>query len=96
MTSRYRILLVEDNEADVFLVRRALDKLGLPHDLQVARDGEEALAILGRTGQSPADKSPGLILLDLNLPRIDGFEVLSRIREAPDLARTPVISPDFF
>jgi CheY-like chemotaxis protein len=86
-----RILLVDDNEGDVFLVRRALEKLGLPHELQIVRDGEEAVAFLKRAAREPAVLSPAVIVLDLNLPRIDGFAVLAQIRGTPSFSRTPVV-----
>ncbi len=86
----FRILLVEDNPNDIEITRRALEKGQLKNELTIARDGQEALDILfghsgGRTSQ------PGLILLDLNLPRVDGREVLSRIKSDPVLRRIPVI-----
>jgi CheY-like chemotaxis protein len=82
-----RILLAEDNDGDVFLVRRALQKRGLSHDLVVTHNGEEALAWLAaNTGPQP-----DLILLDLNLPRIDGGQVLSHIRKSDAFSRTPII-----
>jgi CheY-like chemotaxis protein len=85
-----RILLIEDSDADVFLVRRALNGV-LPYELQLARDGEAAFGFLDGWADDPAAEWPDLILLDLNLPRIDGFQVLSRIRQNPRLAAIPVI-----
>lgn len=66
-----RILLAEDNDGDIFLVRRALEKKGVVHELTVVRDGEEALKLLERTENDPKF---GLILLDLNLPKVDGLK----------------------
>ena len=86
-----RILLAEDNDGDVFLVRRALEKRGLVHELTVARNGEEALNLLNHSEQGPEAEALNLILLDLNLPKIDGIQVLSRIRKAEVLRGTPVI-----
>ena len=86
-----RILLAEDNDGDVYLVRRALERNGLPYTLVVARNGEEALALLRETEQGPVGAMPELILLDLNLPRIDGAQVLSHIRKSEAFKRTPVI-----
>ena len=83
-----RILLVEDNAGDVFLVRRALEKQGLHHDLIVAQNGEAALQLLD---QAALDAAPELVLLDLNLPKVTGTQVLSHIRETASLATTPVI-----
>jgi len=86
-----RILLAEDNDGDIFLVRRALEKRGVPHQLTVARNGEEALELLDRAEKSPSSEAPKLILLDLNLPKIDGAQVLSRIRKTNAFSATPVI-----
>jgi chemotaxis family two-component system response regulator Rcp1 len=86
-----RILLAEDNEGDVFLVRRALDKKGLAHELTIARNGEEALRLLDQAEREPKSAAPDLILLDLNLPKIDGIQVLSRVRKVEALTATPVI-----
>lgn len=87
-----RILLAEDNDGDVFLVRRALEKRGISHELVVAHNGEEALAWLdGHSGEVHRDSTPHLILLDLNLPRIDGAQLLSHIRKSDWFSRTPVI-----
>lgn len=93
MTERKtRILLAEDNDGDVFLVRRALEKRSILHELAVARNGEEALAWLeGHSGEEKRDSAPDLILLDLNLPRIDGAQLLSHIRKSDWFCRTPVI-----
>lgn len=84
-----RILLAEDNDGDVFLVRRALQRRGVPHELTVAHNGEEAMIWL--RGNSGEDAGPDLILLDLNLPRIDGAQLLSYIRKSDSFSRTPVI-----
>jgi CheY-like chemotaxis protein len=85
------ILLVEDNHVDVTLTQEALREGKIKNNLQVARDGEEALAYLYR--QEPFTKAtrPDLILLDLNLPRVDGREVLAKIKEDKDLRRIPVV-----
>lgn len=83
------ILLVEDNPADVEITRRALRKGELRNRLTLARNGQEALDILfGHNGSAPL---PGLILLDLNLPGVDGREVLEKIKADPKLKRIPVI-----
>ena len=90
-----RILLAEDNDGDVFLVRRALEKRGLSHELVVAHNGEEALAWLDAhsdpENRDDCDVPPDLILLDLNLPRINGGQLLSHIRKCDTFSRTPVI-----
>jgi len=86
-----RILLAEDNEGDIFLVRRALEKRGLSFQLAVAHNGEEALRLLDAAEAGPTADVPTLILLDLNLPRVDGGEILARLRKTPVFSKTPVI-----
>jgi CheY-like chemotaxis protein len=78
------ILLVEDNAGDVFLVRRAIEKQGLKHEISVAGNGEIALQML-------QDCAPDLILLDLNLPKVTGAQVLLHLRNTTAFAKTPVI-----
>jgi len=85
---RLKILLVEDNEADVWLFTEAFKSLNIGHDLEVALDGAEAI---GRLESGDPSKLPDLILLDINMPKVDGFEVLSFIRADPRLCATPVI-----
>jgi two-component system response regulator len=86
-----RILLAEDNLGDVLLVQYALKTYEIPHELQVVRDGDEALAIIEHMGGPDGIPCPDLILLDLNLPKVDGSEVLSRFRKHPQCAQVPVI-----
>lgn len=85
------ILLVEDNAADVRLTEEVVRKTGKTCSLRVARDGEQALQMLRREGQYHDQPRPDLILLDLNLPRKDGREVLAEVKEDPDLRRIPVV-----
>ena len=88
------ILLVEDNPDDVEITRRALTRSRLANDLHVTRDGQEALDFLFRLGQygNGADTPrPDLILLDLNLPKVNGIEVLERIRANEHVSIIPVI-----
>jgi chemotaxis family two-component system response regulator Rcp1 len=88
------ILLVEDNSADVKITQRALRESGLPVELIVVRDGQEAVEYLLRQGkgtETSAWRSPDLILLDINLPRMSGREVLERIRTTPSLRAVPVV-----
>ena len=85
------LLLVEDNYGDVLLTQEACQNTRMPNNLAVAGDGEEALAMLRREGRYADHPRPDLILLDLNLPRMDGREVLQTIKSDPALQRIPVI-----
>jgi two-component system response regulator len=88
------ILLVEDEEAHAELTRRAIRKAGNANRIEVVSDGEQALDYLfnrGKYADSTLYPAPGLILLDIKLPGIDGIEVLKQIKEHPDLKRIPVI-----
>jgi len=85
------ILLVEDNPADVALTEEALQESKLSNRLMVAEDGVEALAMLRRQGAHANLPKPDLILLDLNLPRMDGREVLAEIKKDDSLRRIPVV-----
>src|SRR6516165_7876468 len=83
------ILLAEDNPADIYLIREALREHGVDCAVQVACDGQEVLAIISRGDSHPTGLD--LIILDLNLPRHDGIEILQKLREAPEFARVPVV-----
>lgn len=85
------ILLVEDNAADVRLTEEALREGKVRNNLHVARDGMEALEFLKRQGKHAKATRPDLILLDLNLPRRDGREVLAEIKNDPELKMIPVV-----
>jgi CheY-like chemotaxis protein len=85
-----RILLAEDNPADVYLIRAALEEHGIDCPVQVAADGQEVLRIIGEEG-ALAETQLGLIILDLNLPRHDGIEILERLRQTERLAHVPVV-----
>jgi CheY-like chemotaxis protein len=85
------ILLVEDNPGDVRLTREALAEARVQNTLSVASDGIEALDFLHRRGGFEAATRPDLILLDLNLPRKDGRELLAEIKIDPELKRIPVV-----
>lgn len=91
MNNRFIIFLVEDNPADVRLTQEALVNGKVQHELHVASDGEEAMAFLRRQESFRQAPRPDLILLDLNLPRKDGREVLAEIKADPDLMAIPVI-----
>jgi CheY-like chemotaxis protein len=93
-TNSVEILLVEDNPQDLALAQRALRKANLANRIQVARDGAEALDFLFCEGAYAARKiedAPNLILLDLKLPKVDGLEVLKRIKADPRTALIPVV-----
>jgi chemotaxis family two-component system response regulator Rcp1 len=85
------ILLVEDNAGDIRLTQEAFKENKINNNLSVARDGVEALAFLRRQGNYAQAAKPDLILLDLNLPRMDGREVLSELKSDPELKRIPVV-----
>jgi two-component system, chemotaxis family, response regulator Rcp1 len=91
-TSRpVEILLVEDNPGDVRLTREALTEAKVRNNLYVASDGVQAIAFLRREGEFAGSVRPDLILLDLNLPRKDGREVLEEIKADPALRQIPVV-----
>jgi chemotaxis family two-component system response regulator Rcp1 len=85
------ILLVEDNPGDVRLTREALRGAKVANDLRVVGDGEEAIEYLRRRGRYVDAPRPDIVLLDLNLPRLDGRDVLIDIKSDPDLAKIPII-----
>src|SRR5687768_12986506 len=85
------ILLVEDNPGDVRLAREALKDSKISNVIHVARDGVEAMDYLHRNGRFASEPAPDLVLLDLNLPRMDGREVLARIKSEETLKRIPVV-----
>ncbi|MCU1336957.1 MAG: transcriptional regulator [Bryobacterales bacterium] len=85
------VLLAEDNEADANLTVAALLDATVPNRIHQVWDGEEALAFVRRTGPYTNAPRPDLVLLDLNLPRIDGFKVLAKMKADPDLRKIPVV-----
>jgi len=93
-TNIVEILIVEDNQQDLELARRALQKANLANRLHVARDGQEALDFLfceGAYSERKIENGPKVILLDLKLPKVDGLEVLQRIKNDPRTKLIPVI-----
>lgn len=84
-----RLLLAEDNPADVYLMEAALELAAMPVMMTVARDGREVMDQLDEL--KVTSRLPDLVLLDLNMPRMNGFEVLTAIRRDPVLAHLPVV-----
>lgn len=91
---RQVFLLAEDSESDVFLMQRAFSASGIPNPVKVVSDGEEAIAYLageGRFSNRQEFPLPAVVLLDLNMPRKNGFEVLEWMRSQPTMKRIVVI-----
>jgi DNA-binding response OmpR family regulator len=87
-----RILIAEDNEADVFLVKASLEEAGFAFDLHVASDGEEVLRLVERVdGDGDGAWCPEIVILDLNLPRYSGEEILDRFHHSARLRAVPAI-----
>jgi chemotaxis family two-component system response regulator Rcp1 len=87
----FRILIVDDDRAAAHLLRTVLKRLQRPHEEHLARDGVEALAFLRACGTEGQPDRPNLVLLDMNMPNLDGLETLSAIKSDPDLCVIPVI-----
>jgi CheY-like chemotaxis protein len=85
------VLMVEDDEGDVLMTREAFDYYKISNRLHVVPDGEQALQFLRRTGPYAEAPRPGLILLDVNLPRRSGLEVLAELKQDPNLLMIPVV-----
>jgi len=85
------VLLVEDDEGDVLMTREAFEFYKIRNTLHVVTDGEQALQFLHRTGPYTDAPRPGLILLDVNLPRRSGLEVLAELKQDPELLDVPVV-----
>lgn len=83
-----RLLIIEDNSADVFLIKRALEENNITAELTVCRDGEDAVRLLN----SPEKRNPpDAIIIDLALPRIDGLDLLQKILNRPGYVGTPIM-----
>jgi chemotaxis family two-component system response regulator Rcp1 len=87
----FEILLIEDNPADVFLISEMIQGLGLNINITVASDGAQAVRMLLRTDKFASTPIPNLVILDLNLPKVHGYEILSLIRSKDDLKALPVV-----
>jgi CheY-like chemotaxis protein len=85
------VLLVEDDEGDILMTREAFEFYKIRNPLHVVSDGERALQYLRQTGPFADAARPGLILLDINLPRLSGLEVLAELKADPELALIPVV-----
>jgi len=85
------VLLVEDDPGDVLMTKEAFEDYKLSNQLHVVNDGAEAMGFLRQQGQYADAPRPDLVLLDLNLPRMDGREVLQAIKSDPELASIPVV-----
>jgi CheY-like chemotaxis protein len=85
------VLLVEDDEGDILMTKEAFEFYKIRNRLHVVTDGEQALHFLRRTGPFPDAPRPGLIMLDVNLPRLSGLEVLAELKRDPALLVIPVV-----
>ncbi len=90
-TNAINILLVEDNEGDIILTLEALSEVGLDKYVSVVKDGEQAMSYLKQIIDSQSTNFPNMILLDINLPKVDGKQVLSFIKSTEELKQIPVI-----
>lgn len=88
-----QILLAEDDEDDILLTREAMEEAHLLNELRVVKDGQELLDYLFRKGDYNKENAPrpGLILLDINMPRVSGYEALEEIKKDPELWKIPVV-----
>ena len=88
---RFHIVLVEDAEPDVLLVREALEQSGLDFELRVFDDGEQGVDFIDTMDRDGSLKRPHLFLLDLNLPKKTGGQILERVRQSPTCGKVPVV-----
>jgi CheY-like chemotaxis protein len=90
-TAPVRILVVEDDEGDVLMIREAFEGTGRPRALEVAGDGQEALDFLRIVVEGDPSRRPDVILLDLNMPRVDGHQTLAELKGDESLREIPVV-----
>jgi two-component system, chemotaxis family, response regulator Rcp1 len=88
---RVVLLMVEDNQGDVYLVQKAIEFHGVPVHVLVAQDGEQALEYFRRASTDPTVCCPGMLLVDLNLPKKSGLEVLEAVRKSGKCSQVPVV-----
>lgn len=88
---KLQILLVEDNEGDIILTTEALESMKIENEIQVVKTGKDAIDFMNHKGSYTDSKLPDLVLLDINLPIKNGFEVLAEIRANEETKRIPVI-----
>jgi chemotaxis family two-component system response regulator Rcp1 len=88
---QFSLLLVEDSPADVFLVKQAMREQGLNAKIQIAGDGDSAMNIINHMDDEGGSPCPDIVLLDLNIPKRSGDEVLERFRRSPKTANVPVV-----
>lgn len=88
---RIEILLIEDNEADIDLTKEAIKEFKILNNLHVVKNGEDALKFIYKEGEYSQKPRPDLILLDLNLPKVNGLEVLEDMKKHEDLRSIPVV-----
>lgn len=85
------LLLVEDNEGDILLIKEALESRRYVNEITILKNGSEALDFLMKKGMYSKAERPSLILLDINLPRLSGHELLAKIKSSKELKRIPVV-----
>lgn len=88
---KIEILMAEDNEDDILMTQKAFQSSKLLNGINVVKDGEEAMAYFRRQGKYKDAKRPGLVLLDINMPKKDGWAVLKEIKADPELRSIPVL-----
>ncbi|MBP7822017.1 MAG: response regulator [Saprospiraceae bacterium] len=91
MKKQFEILLIEDNSGDVILLKEAFKRLDNSYNITVAQDGEDAIAYLTTSIDAKTVTSPDIILLDINMPRMNGFQVLAKLRSESSYLAIPII-----